>query len=131
MYAYILSSFLKIILKLFFTSVFVFVFDFVYTYRYAQITYMNLKDHKNGMDQDGRAVARGAANLADVLYQQGSNLIKAEELAREALRIESQLHDPEHEVLLTFIHICTYIYVCIYIYTYIVRTGICDSIFLY
>jgi hypothetical protein len=70
---------------------------------------MNLKDHKNGMDQDGKAVARGAANLADVPYQQGSNLIKAEELARDALRIKSQLYDSEHEVLFTFI--CMYVYV--------------------
>lgn len=73
--------------------------------RYASITYQNLKDKKNGMDQNGAAVAQGAHNLANVIYQQHQKrtnfeeLAKAEELAREAVRIRSLIHDSEHEIL--------------------------------
>jgi tetratricopeptide (TPR) repeat protein len=59
--------------------------------RYAQVTYGNLRDKKNGMDQEQESeeVAMGAYNLGDVIYQQEGDLIKAEELARESLRIRS------------------------------------------
>jgi tetratricopeptide (TPR) repeat protein len=66
--------------------------DFYDALRYAEITYANLRDKKNGMDQESRPVAKGAFNLADVIYQQKGDLIKAEKLAREALRI-NLLHD--------------------------------------
>jgi hypothetical protein len=55
--------------------------------RYAQVTYGNLRDKKNGIDQESEAVAMGAYNLADVIYRQQGDLIKAEGLARESLRI--------------------------------------------
>jgi tetratricopeptide (TPR) repeat protein len=61
--------------------------------RYAQVTYGNLRDKKNGMDQESAAVAEGAYNLANVIYQQDGDLIKAEELARESLRIGSLIND--------------------------------------
>jgi hypothetical protein len=50
--------------------------------RYAQVTYGNLRDKKNGIDQESEAVATGAYNLADVIYQQDGDLIKAEEFVR-------------------------------------------------
>jgi flagellar hook assembly protein FlgD len=37
---------------------------------YAQVTYGNLRDKKNGIDQESEAVAEGAYNLADVIYRQ-------------------------------------------------------------
>jgi hypothetical protein len=79
--------------------------------RYAQVTYENLRDKKNGMDQESEAVAMGAFNLANVIYQQkreaynlanvisqqDGDLIKAEELARESLRIRSLIFHSNHE----------------------------------
>jgi hypothetical protein len=57
--------------------------------RYAQVSYGNLRDKKNGIDQESEAVALGAYNLADMIYRQKGDWIKAEELARESLRIIS------------------------------------------
>jgi hypothetical protein len=64
--------------------------------RYAQVTYGNLRDKKNGIDQESEAVATGAFILADVIYRQEGDLIKAEELARESLRITSLIYDSNH-----------------------------------
>jgi hypothetical protein len=61
--------------------------------RYAQVTYSNLRDKKNGMDQESEAVAEGTYNLANVIFAQKGDLIKAEELARESLRIRSIIND--------------------------------------
>jgi tetratricopeptide (TPR) repeat protein len=61
--------------------------------RFAEQTYANLRDIKNGIDQEGERVAQGAHNWADVIFQQeDGDLIKAEGLAREAMRIRVQLH---------------------------------------
>jgi Rad3-related DNA helicase len=57
--------------------------------RYAQVTYGNLRDKKNGIDQNSAVVAQGAHNLANVIYQQKGDMIKAEELTRESLRIKN------------------------------------------
>jgi hypothetical protein len=38
--------------------------------RYAQTTYSNLRDKKNGMDQESEAVAKGTYNLAHAIYLQ-------------------------------------------------------------
>jgi hypothetical protein len=64
--------------------------------RYAQVTYGNLRDKKNGIDQESEAVAEGAHNLANVIYRQDGDLKKAEELARESLRIASLVKDSNH-----------------------------------
>ncbi len=64
--------------------------------RYAQVTYGNLRDKKNGMDQEGEEMARGAYNLAYVIFQQNGDLIKAEELARESLRIRTLKYGSDH-----------------------------------
>jgi hypothetical protein len=60
--------------------------------RFAQQTYENLRDRKNGMDQEGEEVAMGSYNLANVIQLQGGDLLKAEELAREALLIRGKLN---------------------------------------
>jgi hypothetical protein len=61
--------------------------------RFSEQTYANLRDIKNGIDQKGEEVAMGTYNLADViLLQDDGDLIKAEELGRESLRIRIQLH---------------------------------------
>jgi tetratricopeptide (TPR) repeat protein len=57
--------------------------------RFSQQTYENLRDRKNGMDQEGEEVAMGSYNLANVIHRQEGDLSKAEKLAREALRIRS------------------------------------------
>jgi tetratricopeptide (TPR) repeat protein len=61
--------------------------------RFAEQTYANLRDVKNGMDQEGEEIAEGAYNLAGVLLRQDDgDLIKAEKLARESLRIRTRLY---------------------------------------
>jgi hypothetical protein len=61
--------------------------------RFAQQTYENLRDRKNGMDQEGEEVALGSYNLANVIHGQYGDLLKAEKLAREALLIREQLNN--------------------------------------
>jgi hypothetical protein len=61
--------------------------------RYAQVTYGNLRDKKNGIDQESEALAEVAYNLASVIYRQNGDLNKAEELTRESLRIRSLIND--------------------------------------
>jgi tetratricopeptide (TPR) repeat protein len=56
--------------------------------RFAEQTYANLRDVKNGMDQEGEQIAYGAYNWADVIFKQDNgDLIKAEGLVEEAIRI--------------------------------------------
>jgi hypothetical protein len=66
--------------------------------RYAQVTYGNLCDKKNGIDQESEVVVMGAYNLALVIYRQKGDLIKvkAEDLARESLRIRTLLYGSDH-----------------------------------
>jgi hypothetical protein len=65
--------------------------------RFAEQTYANLKDSKNGINQEGEQVAEGAYNLADVIFQKDDgDLIKAGKLARESLRIRTQLYGTNH-----------------------------------
>jgi tetratricopeptide (TPR) repeat protein len=64
--------------------------------RYAQVTYSNLRDKKNGMDQEGDEVAVGAYNLARVICRQEGDLVKSEELAREALRLRILIFGHQH-----------------------------------
>jgi hypothetical protein len=65
--------------------------------RYAEQTYQNLRDIKNGMDQESEEVAEGAYNLADVILRQvDGDFIKGEKLARESLLIRSRLYSSNH-----------------------------------
>jgi tetratricopeptide (TPR) repeat protein len=66
---------------------------------YAQQTYDNLRDKKNGLNQESEDVAGGAHNLAHVLYQKSGDMIKAEKIAREVMRIRGQLHKHDHYLL--------------------------------
>jgi hypothetical protein len=67
---------------------------------YAQVTYGNLRDKKNGIDQESDVVAISAYNLANVIYRQKGDLdlIKAEEIARESLRIRTLINDSRVEL---------------------------------
>jgi tetratricopeptide (TPR) repeat protein len=66
--------------------------------RYAEQTYANLRDIKNGIDQESDAVSEGAFNLATVILRQDDgDLIKAEKLAGESLHIRTQLNGPDHD----------------------------------
>jgi hypothetical protein len=64
--------------------------------RYAQVTYGNLRDKKNGTDQESEAVAEGAYDLADVIYWRKGDWKKAEELARKSIRSVSLIDDSNH-----------------------------------
>jgi hypothetical protein len=54
---------------------------------FAQMTLDSLKNPKNGLDQHSEAVARGYYDLAHVNTEQRGDLVKAEKLIRESLRI--------------------------------------------
>jgi tetratricopeptide (TPR) repeat protein len=74
--------------------------DFFNAERFAEQTYQNLRDIKNGMDQEGEEVAKGAYNLADVIHRQDDgDLIKAEKLARESLRIRTRLYSSNDHLI--------------------------------
>jgi tetratricopeptide (TPR) repeat protein len=64
--------------------------------RFAQVTLDSLKDPANKVDQEGEEVAEGHYNLAHVIIKQDGDLLKAEGLAREALRIRSHLYGNDH-----------------------------------
>jgi hypothetical protein len=65
--------------------------------RFADQTYANLRDIKNGMDQESEEVAEGAYNLADVILRQNDgDLIKGEKLGRESLNIRTRLYSSNH-----------------------------------
>jgi hypothetical protein len=71
--------------------------------RFAQATLDSVRDPSNQQDQQSHAVADGYLNLAKVIHQQEGDLVKAETLARESLRIMSQLYrhlQSAHESLL-------------------------------
>jgi hypothetical protein len=73
--------------------------DFLNAERFAEQTYQNLRDPKNGMNQEGEEVAKGAYDLADVICRQNGDLeglIKAEELIREVLRIRTPIFGFNH-----------------------------------
>jgi len=70
--------------------------DFQNAELFAQMTLDSLKDPKNGLDQQSEAVARGYSDLASVIKNQMRNLVKAEKLAREALRIRVLINSSSH-----------------------------------
>lgn len=70
--------------------------DHVKAELFAEVNYGILRDHKNGKDQEGDEMAEGSYNLADIIHKQNGDLVKAEKLARESLRIRIQLYDSEH-----------------------------------
>jgi tetratricopeptide (TPR) repeat protein len=70
--------------------------DFADAERYAEVTYRNLKD---GTDPESFEVAHASYNLADVIQEQHGDLTRAEELAREALRIRAQILGPGSDMV--------------------------------
>jgi tetratricopeptide (TPR) repeat protein len=70
--------------------------DFDNAETFAQMTLDSLKDPGNGLDQQSEAVAKGYYDLGNVINQQKGDLVKAEKLVRESLRIRSRLYDAHH-----------------------------------
>jgi tetratricopeptide (TPR) repeat protein len=67
--------------------------DFEHAETFAQLTLESLKDPGNGLDQQSEAVAKGYHDLGHVIFQQkGGDLVKAEKLVRESLRIRTRFH---------------------------------------
>jgi hypothetical protein len=64
--------------------------------RFAEATLDSLKDPANGLDQESEEVANGYCNLANVINQQEGDLVKAEMLARESLRIRTRVYSNDH-----------------------------------
>jgi tetratricopeptide (TPR) repeat protein len=60
--------------------------------RFSQVTLESLKDPANGIDQESEAVANGYYNLGNVINRQKGDLVRAEMLGRESLRIRAQLY---------------------------------------
>jgi tetratricopeptide (TPR) repeat protein len=60
--------------------------------RFAEATLDSLKDPANGLDQESEEVAEGYHNLANVINKQEGDLVKAEVLARESLRIRTRVY---------------------------------------
>jgi hypothetical protein len=71
--------------------------DYYDAERYAEVTYSNLKDRKNGMNQESEEVAMGAQNLANVILRQKGDLKKQRSSQeRPSLRIRTLIHDSHH-----------------------------------
>jgi len=64
--------------------------------KFAEATLDSLKDPANGLDQESEAVANGYYNLANVIDAQEGDLVKAEMLARESLRIRTRAYGNNH-----------------------------------
>jgi tetratricopeptide (TPR) repeat protein len=60
--------------------------------RFAEATLGSLKDPANGLDQESEEVANGYYDLAIVITNQKGDLVKAEMLARESLRIRTRMY---------------------------------------
>jgi tetratricopeptide (TPR) repeat protein len=73
--------------------------DFDHAETFARMSLDSLRDPGNGLDQQSEAVANGYYDLGNVIKQQKGNLVKAEELARESLRIRSRLYDAHHHLV--------------------------------
>jgi tetratricopeptide (TPR) repeat protein len=65
--------------------------------RFAQMTLDSLRDPGNGLDQESEEIAHGYYNLGKVIMGQDENLIRAENLTREAYRIRIQLYGIDHQ----------------------------------
>jgi tetratricopeptide (TPR) repeat protein len=70
--------------------------DFEHAETFAQLTLESLKDPGNGLDQQSEAVAKGYYDLGDAIYRQKGDLVKAEKLVRESLRIRTRLYGDDH-----------------------------------
>jgi tetratricopeptide (TPR) repeat protein len=71
-------------------------YDLYNAERFAEATLDSLKDPANGLDQESEEVAGGYYNLASVITKQEGDLVKAEMLARESLRIRTRIYSNDH-----------------------------------
>lgn len=69
--------------------------------RFAEMTYSNLRDKSNGINQNGEEIAMGAHNLVSVITKTNGDLIKAEVLARESLRIRILIYGDHRRVAIS------------------------------
>jgi hypothetical protein len=65
--------------------------------RFAEATLDSLKDLANGFDQESEAVALGYYSLANVISKQEGDLVKAEMLVIESLRIRTRIYGNDHK----------------------------------
>jgi hypothetical protein len=65
--------------------------------RFAQVTLDSLKDPANKVDQQSEAVANGYYNMGKVIQKLNGDLVGAEMLARESLRIRTQIYSNGHQ----------------------------------
>jgi tetratricopeptide (TPR) repeat protein len=70
--------------------------DFEHAEMFAQLTLESLKDPGNGLDQQSEAVANGYYDLGHIIVKQKGDLVKAEKLVRESLRIRTRLYGSDH-----------------------------------
>jgi tetratricopeptide (TPR) repeat protein len=70
--------------------------DFEHAETFAQLTLESLKDPGNGLDQQSEAVAKGIYDLGNAIFQQKGDLVKAEKLLRESLRMRTRLYGGDH-----------------------------------
>jgi tetratricopeptide (TPR) repeat protein len=73
--------------------------DFEHAETFAQMTLESLKDPGNGLDQQSEPVARGYYDLGEVIFRQKGDLVKAEKLIRESLRIKTHLYGGDHALV--------------------------------
>lgn len=66
--------------------------DFDQAETFAQMTLDSLIDPANGLDQNSDQVSIGYYQLGKVIHLQNGDLVKAERLAREALRIQNLIY---------------------------------------
>mmetsp|Transcript_26520 Transcript_26520/g.25381 ORF Transcript_26520/g.25381 Transcript_26520/m.25381 type:complete len:470 (+) Transcript_26520:206-1615(+) len=64
--------------------------------RFAQLTLDSLRDPANKVDQESEAVAQGHYNLGRVICSQKGDLVRAEILTKESIRIRTNLFGNNH-----------------------------------
>jgi hypothetical protein len=84
---------------------------------YAQMTLDSLKDPANKVPQMSELVACGYHNLGRVINHQNGDLVKAEMLIRESLRIRGHICGQYHPHIASGVTILGNIF-CVYIYMY-------------
>jgi tetratricopeptide (TPR) repeat protein len=70
--------------------------DFDHAETFAQLTLDSLKDPANKLDQLSEAVAKGYFNLGNAISHREVDIVKAENLLRESLRIRTLVHGLDH-----------------------------------
>jgi hypothetical protein len=69
--------------------------DFCNAELFAQMTLDSLKERENGLDLQSEAVAKEYFDLVNAIFMQSGDLVKAEKLVRETLRIRVLIHSSD------------------------------------